>query len=77
MRVPTPSEAAFLAVTAGVAIASSAAIVPDVIEEYSKEVAEHADKHNPANDFNKGFIAGVAAGAGITAKVIHDKVNNP
>ena len=77
MRVPSPSEATFLAVTAGVAIVSTAAIVPNIVDDYMEQVAESADKPNPADDFNKGFIVGAAVGAGITAKVIHDKVNNP
>lgn len=77
MRVPTPSEAGFIAATAATAMISTAAIVPDVIEEYQEQVALHADKPNPADDFNRGFIAGVASGVAITAKVIHDKVNNP
>lgn len=77
MGLPTPSDAAFLAITAGVAAISTAIIVPDVIEEYQEQVALHSDKPNPADDFNRGFIIGVAAGVAITAKVIHNKVNNP
>lgn len=77
MRVPTPFEAGFIAASAAVAIMSTAAIVPEFIEEYTEQVALHADKPNPADDFNRGLITGVAAGVAITVKVIHDKVNNP
>jgi len=77
MRVITPSEAAFLAITAGTAFVSTAAVVPDVIEEYQEQVALYSDKPNPADDFNRGFITGVASGVAITAKVIHDKVSSP
>jgi 3-oxoacyl-(acyl-carrier-protein) synthase len=77
MRVPTPSEAAFLAVTAGVAAISTVTIVPDVIEEYQEQVAMNSDEPNPSDNWNNGFICGLGAGVVLTAKVIHDKVNNP
>lgn len=77
MRVPTPSEAAFLTIIGGVATVSSAILVPEIVEDVQEQAELTTQSSTPQSDFNNGFMAGVVTSAAIVGKVIYDKANNP
>lgn len=77
MRVPTPSEAAFLAITAGVATVSTAIIAPEIHEDLQEQVELAAQSSTPQNDFNNGFVAGLGTAAIVGATIYNKAKDNP
>lgn len=77
------TDATFLAATATAASLATISIVPDAIDEIKQKATEvqaelqRENRVDPKDVFAAGVATGVAIGAGGTAKIIADKLNNP
>lgn len=78
MRLPTPSEAAFLAITAGVATVSTAIIAPEIHEDLQEQMESLSQSSTPQSDFwNGSLFGGTVVASGVAAAMYNQAKDNP